>query len=162
MILKHRLKGSTGRPDIQIIKDYADNLPSIECFIGPLNQVFVNLLANAIDALEESDRGLTFEQIQQHPNQIYIQTALAEDGNHVIIRIKDNGVGMSSEIQGKIFDHLFTTKGVNQGTGLGLSITKHIILEKHGGTLAVNSAIGAGSEFTIALPITAGVEDEQE
>ncbi|MEH2266080.1 hybrid sensor histidine kinase/response regulator [Nostoc sp.] len=152
MILKHRLKASEERPEIQIIRDY-DNLPDLECFIGQLNQVFMNLLANAIDALEESNIGRTYIEIEANPNQILIQTTLAENNNHILIRIKDNGVGMSADLQQKIFEYLFTTKPVGQGTGLGLSIARQIVVEKHEGTLEVNSALGKGSEFIIKLPI---------
>ncbi|MFN6461235.1 MAG: response regulator [Nostoc sp. DedVER02] len=152
MILKHRLKASEDRPDIEIIRDY-DNLPDIECFIGQLNQVFMNLLANAIDALEESNIGRTYIEIEANPNQILIQTTLTEDNNHLLIQIKDNGVGMSPDVQQKIFDHLFTTKPVGQGTGLGLSIARQIIVEKHGGTLEVSSTLGQGSKFIIKLPL---------
>ncbi len=152
MILKHRLKASEDRPDIQVIKDY-DNLPELECFIGQLNQVFMNLLANAIDALEESNVGRTYIEIEANPNQVLIQTTLTEDKNHILIRIKDNGMGMSTDVQQKIFDYLFTTKPVGQGTGLGLSIARQIVVEKHGGNLEVNSVLGEGSEFIIKLPI---------
>lgn len=152
MILKHRLKASEDHPDIQVIRDY-DNLPEIECFIGQLNQVFMNLLANAIDALEESNVGRTYIEIEANPNQVLIQTSLTENRKHILIRIKDNGVGMSPDVQQKIFDHLFTTKPVGQGTGLGLSIARQIVVEKHGGTLEVNSVPGQGSEFIIKLPI---------
>ena len=152
MILKHRLKASEARPDIQVIRDY-DNLPEIECFIGQLNQVFMNLLANAIDALEESNVGRTYIEIEANPNQVLIQTSLTENKTHILIRIKDNGVGMSADVQEKIFDYLFTTKAVGQGTGLGLSIARQIVVEKHRGTLEVNSAPGQGSEFIIKLPV---------
>ncbi|MEA5625452.1 response regulator [Nostoc sp. UHCC 0251] len=152
MILKHRLKASEDRPDIQVIRDY-DNLPELECFIGQLNQVFMNLLANAIDALEESNIGRTYIEIEANPNQVLIQTSLTENRNQILICIKDNGVGMSADVQQKIFDYLFTTKPVGQGTGLGLSIARQIVVEKHGGTLEVNSAPGQGSEFIIKLPI---------
>jgi signal transduction histidine kinase len=153
MILKHRLKASENRPNIQIIRDY-ENLPDLECFIGQLNQVFMNLLANAIDSLEESNIGRTYIEIEANPNQIFIQTTLNENNNYILIRIKDNGVGMSADVQQKIFDYLFTTKPVGQGTGLGLSIAHQIVVEKHGGTLEVNSALGHGSEFIIRLPIS--------
>nr|WP_041566298.1 response regulator [Nostoc punctiforme] len=152
MILKHRLKASENRPDIQIIRDY-ENLPDLECFIGQLNQVFMNLLANAIDSLEESNIGRTYIEIEANPNQIFIQTTLNENNNYILIRIKDNGVGMSADVQQKIFDYLFTTKPVGQGTGLGLSIAHQIVVEKHGGTLEVNSELEHGSEFIIKLPI---------
>ncbi|MDZ8107845.1 MAG: response regulator [Nostoc sp. DedQUE12a] len=152
MILKHRLKASEYRPNIEIIKNYG-NLPELECFSGQLNQVFMNILANAVDALEESNLGRSYIEIETNPNQIWIQTSLAEDQNHVLIRIKDNGVGMSPEVRQKIFDHLFTTKPVGQGTGLGLSIARQIVVEKHGGSLEVNSAPDRGSEFIIKLPV---------
>ncbi len=152
MILKHRLKASEDRPDIQVIRDYG-SLPDLECFIGQLNQVFMNLLANAIDALEESNIGRTYIEIEANPNQVLIQTTLTENKSHILIRIKDNGVGMSVDVQQKIFDHLFTTKPVGQGTGLGLSIARQIVVDKHGGTLEVNSVLGQGSEFVIKLPI---------
>ncbi|WP_442947009.1 sensor histidine kinase [Nostoc sp. UHCC 0870] len=151
LILKHRLKGSENCPPIEVIKDYGD-LPLIECFPGQLNQVFMNLLANAIDAIEESNTKRSIEEIQQHPHHIIIQTILNNNKNLVLIKIKDNGLGMSEEIQQKIFDHLFTTKAVGKGTGLGLSIAQQIIVKKHQGNLDVNSVIGKGSEFTITIP----------
>ncbi|WP_414564397.1 MULTISPECIES: response regulator [unclassified Anabaena] len=152
MILKHRLKLSEGRPDIEVIQDY-DNLPEVKCFSGQMNQVFMNLLANAIDALEESNIGRSYSEIEANPNQIKIQTRLTEDQNHVLIRIKDNGVGMSADVQQNMFDYLFTTKPIGKGTGLGLSIARQIIVEKHQGTLVVNSLLGQGSEFVITIPI---------
>ena len=120
LILKHRLKASENHPTIHILKEYG-NLPLVECFPGQLNQVFMNILANAIDALEESNKGRSFSEIQAIPNQIAIQTGVTEEGELILIRIKDNGMGMSDEVKQKIFDHLFTTKAVGQGTGLGLS-----------------------------------------
>jgi signal transduction histidine kinase len=151
LILKHRLKGSENCPPIEVIKEYGD-LPLIECFPGQLNQVFMNLLANAIDAIEESNTKRSIEEIQQHSHHIIIQTILNNNKNLVLIKIKDNGLGMSEEIQQKIFDHLFTTKAVGKGTGLGLSIAQQIIVKKHQGNLDVNSVIGKGSEFTITIP----------
>ncbi|MEH1782098.1 MAG: ATP-binding protein [Nostoc sp.] len=152
IILKHRLKANKIRPAIELVQDYGE-FPLVECFPGQLNQVFMNLLANAIDALEESNYGLGFDEIKLNPNQITIHTALTEDNNHVSIRIQDNGVGISSDVQQKMFDHLFTTKPVGKGTGLGLSIAYQIIVQKHQGTLEVNSVLGAGSEFRITIPI---------
>ncbi|MEG4849330.1 AAA family ATPase [Microcoleus sp. B5-D4] len=151
LILKHRLKASEFRPAIAVVKDYG-NLPLVKCFPGQLNQVFMNVLANAIDALEESNKGRSFSEIKALPNQITVQTALSESNNQVLIRIKDNGVGMSPEVKENIFNHLFTTKSVGQGTGLGLSIAYQIVVEKHGGTLVVNSSLGQGSEFVISIP----------
>jgi len=152
LILKHRLKASEFRPAIEVVKDYG-NLPLVKCFPGQLNQVFMNVLANAIDALEESNKGLGFSEIKARPNQITVQTVLSESQNQVVIRIKDNGVGMSQEVKENIFNHLFTTKSVGQGTGLGLSIAYQIVVEKHGGTLTVNSSLGQGSEFVICIPV---------
>jgi signal transduction histidine kinase len=152
MILKHRLKASKARPEIQVLRNYG-NLPSITCFSGQLNQVFMNILANAIDALEESNLGRSYGEIEQNPNQILIETALTEDKNYAVICIKDNGVGMSSDVQNKIFEHLFTTKPVGRGTGLGLSIARQIIVERHEGSLDVYSLPGKGSEFVITIPI---------
>lgn len=152
LILKYRLKANQHRPDIQVLQEYGD-LPLVNCFPGQLNQVLMNLLANAIDALEESNDGRSFEDIQANPNQIKIQTKLAKDRNHVVIYIEDNGVGMSEYIQQKVFDHLFTTKPVGKGTGLGLSIARQIIVEKHGGTLEVNSYPGKSTNFIITIPV---------
>ncbi|MEG4047298.1 AAA family ATPase [Microcoleus sp. Pol17_C1] len=152
LILKHRLKASEFRPAIEVVKEYG-NLPLVKCFPGQLNQVFMNVLANAIDALEESNKERTFKEIKARPNQITVQTALSEDHNQVLIRIKDNGVGMSNSVKENIFNHLFTTKSVGQGTGLGLSIAHQIVVEKHGGTLLVNSSLGQGSEFVISIPV---------
>ncbi|WP_242038151.1 GAF domain-containing protein [Tolypothrix sp. FACHB-123] len=152
LILKHRLKPNQHRPAIEVVKDYGD-LPLVECFAGQLNQVFMNLLANAIDALDESNIGRSFADIQTNPNQITIQTFLTEDKQHVLIRITDNGVGMTEEVKQRIFDYLFTTKQVGKGTGLGLAIARQIVVERHGGTLKVDSILGQGTEFTIMMPI---------
>ncbi|MEA5625454.1 sensor histidine kinase [Nostoc sp. UHCC 0251] len=152
LILKHRLKANKIRPAIQVVQDYGE-FPLLECFPGQLNQVFMNLLANAIDALEESNFGLSFDQIKENTNQITIRTGLTKDTNHATIRIQDNGVGISADVQQKMFDHLFTTKPVGKGTGLGLSIAYQIIVQRHKGTLKVNSVLGKGSEFIITIPI---------
>ena len=150
LILKHRLKANELRPTIEVITNYGD-LPEIECFPGQLNQVFMNILANAIDALDESNGGRSFEEIVANPNSITIKTST--ENQQIKISIADNAKGMSEEVKNKIFDHLFTTKGVSKGTGLGLAIAKQIIDEKHGGTLSCNSVMGGGTEFAIALPI---------
>ncbi|MBE9207707.1 AAA family ATPase [Nostoc sp. LEGE 06077] len=152
LILKHRLKANEIRPAIQVITKY-DNLPLIECFPGQLNQVFMNILANAIDALEESNHGRNFEEIKGNPNQVHITTSIRD--NQVQIAIADNGKGMNAQIKAQVFDHLFTTKAVGKGTGLGLAIAHQIIVEKHNGSLFVNSTLGEGSEFIITLPILA-------
>ena len=153
LILKHRLKANSDRPDIEVITDYGD-LPLVECYAGQLNQVFMNLLANAIDALDESNHGRTFDDIQAKPNQILIKTELSID-RQAIIRIQDNGKGISDALRQKIFDHLFTTKDVGKGTGLGLTIARQIIVEKHKGTIEINSTLDRGAEFVITLPVEA-------
>ncbi|MGF2012236.1 AAA family ATPase, partial [Nostoc sp. DedVER01b] len=150
LILKHRLKENELRPAIEVITEYG-NLPKIECFPGQLNQVFMNILANAIDALEESNMGRSFDEIKSNPNRITIKTSLENHG--VKIAIADNGQGISEEVKEKIFDHLFTTKAVGKGTGLGLAIARQIVTEKHGGAIELNSRPGEGTEFAIHLPI---------
>ncbi|MEG3919597.1 AAA family ATPase [Microcoleus sp. T3_A4] len=150
LILKHRLKANEHRPAIEVVKEYG-NLPSVDCFPGQLNQVFMNILANAIDAVEESNREAGLEKIKAPANCITIRTEM-KSSEWVTIRIYDNGPGISDEIKGHIFDHLFTTKGVGKGTGLGLAIARQIVVEKHSGMLEVNSTLGRGTEFTISLP----------
>ncbi|WP_392477167.1 AAA family ATPase [Nostoc sp. C110] len=150
LILKHRLKANEERPEIEVVTNYG-NLPQIKCFPGQLNQVFMNILANAIDALDESNRGRTFEEIKKNPNRITIKTSV--ENKLVKIAIADNGNGISKEVQEKVFDHLFTTKAVGKGTGLGLAIARQIVTEKHGGAIEVNSRPGEGTEFAIELPI---------
>lgn len=162
LILKHRLKGSENHPDIEIKRDYGV-IPQVNCFPGQLNQVFMNILANAIDALEESfshkyssiiDSAVTDNQkLMAETPKIIIQTMLSEDQSHALIKIQDNGIGMPHQIKERIFDNLFTTKPVGKGTGLGLSISRQIIIQKHGGKLEVNSEPGRGSEFIINIPI---------
>ena len=148
-ILKHRLKADSKHPEIQVIKNYG-NLPLVECYAGQLNQVFMNILANAIDALDESSSRKSYTEIEQKPNSITITTSL--EGNYVKVAIADNGMGMPEEVKQRIFDYLFTTKEVGKGTGLGLAITRQIIVEKHHGTIDVNSELGQGTEFIITLP----------
>ncbi|QKQ73002.1 ATP-binding sensor histidine kinase [Nostoc sp. TCL240-02] len=151
LILKHRLKANEKHPAIEVITNYG-NIPEVECFPGQLNQVFMNLLANAIDALEESNQGYSFEEITVNHNYITITTSI-HNNTHVKIQISDNGIGMNDDVKKRIFEHLFTTKLVGKGTGLGLAIARQIIVEKHEGTLKVNSTFGQGSEFEITLPI---------
>jgi signal transduction histidine kinase len=150
LILKHRLKANEERPAIEIVKDYGEP-PEVQCFPGQLNQVFMNLIANAIDALEEANQERSFEEIVANPNQITIKTsAMAEK---VAIYIADNGTGMLEEVQERIFEQGFTTKAVGKGTGLGMAIAHQIIVEKHGGTIICCSELGKGTEFMIRLPV---------
>ncbi len=164
MILKNRLKAQGNRPEIRVIKDYGE-LPEVECYAGQLNQVFMNLLNNAIDAFDpryvksmpmETNNNLpgTFSQtirLTESP-EIRIRS-WAIDSRYVGISIADNGCGMDEEIQQKIFDPFFTTKPVGQGTGLGLATSYNIIVEKHGGELTCISTPGQGTEFIIKIPI---------
>jgi predicted ATPase/signal transduction histidine kinase len=150
LILKHRLKANEQRPAIEVVNKYG-NLPQIECFPGQLNQVFMNILANAVDALEESNNGRKFEDIQLNCNRITITTSL--ENNYVKIIIADNGKGIDEQVKQKIFDHLFTTKAVGKGTGLGLAIARQIVEETHGGKLSFNSVLGKGTEFIIEIPV---------
>jgi signal transduction histidine kinase len=149
MILKHRLKADDTHPEIEVIKNYGD-LPLVECYAGQLNQVFMNLLSNAIDAFDESNKGNSYHDIA---HKITITTKLSPDLKQVFIYIKDNGVGMSKALLEQIFEDFFTTKCVGKGTGLGLAIVRQIVVEKHHGDITVNSDLGAGTEFLIILPI---------
>ncbi|MBD2552282.1 response regulator [Limnothrix sp. FACHB-708] len=150
MILKYRLKANEFRPAIEVIKDYGD-IPVINCCPGQLNQVFMNILANAIDMFDDMAQGQSFDQLTAHPQEITIRTTA--DANQVQIQISDNGKGMTEEVRERIFDHLFTTKDVDKGTGLGLTIARQIVIDKHSGSLEVQSTPGEGTEFCIRLPI---------
>ncbi|MGM3307461.1 hybrid sensor histidine kinase/response regulator [Anabaena sp. WFMT] len=150
LILKHRLKANEKRPAIEVFTEYG-KIPKIECFPGQLNQVFMNILANAIDALEEANNRRTFEDIKANHNKIIVKTSVED--NQVKISIADNAQGMTEEVKEKIFDHLFTTKSIGKGTGLGLAIAQSIVVEKHNGSVVVNSTLDEGTEFIISLPI---------
>ena len=152
LILKHRLKSNDSRPEINVIRNYGE-LPVIDCFAGQLNQVFMNILANAIDALDEMNLNRTFEEIELHPNQIQIDTEPLAQQKAVLIRIWDNGLGIPEAVKERIFDHLYTTKPVGKGTGLGLSIARRIIEEVHGGKLSCTSTPEKGTEFTVEIPL---------
>lgn len=147
LILKYRLKGKEGRPTVEIIKEYG-SLPLVMCFAGQLNQVFMNIIANAIDAFDMGN--LDFEKVIPT---IRIRTEVLADNNSIAIRISDNGPGMSDAVKEKIFEYLYTTKPVGTGTGLGLHISRQIVVEKHGGKLICESEVGAGATFIIELPL---------
>jgi signal transduction histidine kinase len=151
LILQHRLKGSSERPSVEVRKDYT-NLPLVECYPGQLNQVFMNILANALDAMEERNLKRTYQQIKAEPSQITIRTSKIND-QWVQIAIADNGPGIPKDIQKQIFNPFFTTKPVGKGTGMGMSISYQIITEKHSGKIECFSTPGEGTEFLIQIPI---------
>lgn len=143
LILQNRLKARCDRPEIEVVKEYG-NLPTFECYAGQLNQVFMNLLSNAIDAMEG---------IPNHIGRILIRTQLNIDCSGIIIQIIDNGFGIAEEVKAQLFKPFFTTKPQGKGTGLGLSISHQIIVEKHGGILKCESEPGKGTEFWIEIPL---------
>ncbi len=151
VILQHRINQKVDRANFQIIKNYGV-LPQVKCYAGELNQVFMNILTNAIDALEDARKHRSAEEIKNHPSTIQIDTEV-KDNDWVKISISDNGLGMSEEVRSKVFDPFFTTKPVGSGTGLGLSISYQIIVDKHGGKLTCLSRLGEGTEFIIEIPI---------
>ncbi|MFM9265728.1 PAS domain S-box protein [Tychonema sp. BBK16] len=151
MILGHRLNKKGEYSAISIIKKYG-NLPQVECYSGQLNQVFMNLLSNAIDALEEKANNFQDEDSLSPVSTITIRTEVVE-GDRVKIAIADSGTGIPKSVQQRLFDPFFTTKPVGKGTGLGLAISYEIIVEKHQGKLECNSELGIGTEFAIEIPI---------
>jgi PAS domain S-box-containing protein len=148
LILGNRLKSRPGYVDIQVVKDYG-NIPLVECYAGQVNQVFMNILVNAIDAIEELE---TTQETKNPQPAIKICTTVS-DCDRVCISIIDNGSGIAEEIRSQLFNPFFTTKPSGKGTGLGLSISYQIIVEKHGGSLQCFSELGKGTEFRIELPI---------
>ena len=157
MILHNRLKAKPEHPAIQLIKDYG-NLPKVECYAGELNQVFMNLLTNAIDAIDEQNEAKSLEEIKANPNVIRVRTEVV-NSDFVAIRIADNGPGMTEQVKARLFDPFFTTKPVGVGTGLGLSISYQIVVEKHGGQLYCQSQLGKGTEFVIQIPLLQDAAD---
>ncbi|MEH2458999.1 GAF domain-containing sensor histidine kinase [Nostoc sp.] len=155
LILGHRLKNNNQRPALEIVKEYA-NLPLIECYPAQLNQVFMNLLSNSIDALEEKFKTIQEKYLKlsqrcpKIPLTIWISTQAVK--NQIVIRIADNGLGIPEEVRSHIFDPFFTTKAIGKGTGLGLSISYQIIVEKHHGQIKCSSKSGEGTEFLIEIP----------
>ena len=157
LILSSRLKANPPQEPIELIKNYGE-LPFVHCFPGQLNQVFMNLLANAIDALRND--GHEGNQ-SSHPNPtITLQTEAVDDS--VFITMKDNGTGIPADVITRLFDPFFTTKPVGKGTGLGLSISHQIITEKHGGTLKCQSTADEGTAFVIQIPISSRPQNSVE
>lgn len=151
LILQHRLKSSKESLGTQVIKEYG-NLPFLECFPSQLNQVFMNILSNAIDALGDTNAQQSHQANKDNPAQIIIQTDMI-NADWARISISDNGTGISKETKARIFDPFFTTKSIGKGTGLGLSISHQIITEKHHGRMICESKMGEGTKFIIEIPI---------
>lgn len=150
VILQHRLEANNKRPAIEVIKKYSD-LPLIECYSGLMNQVFMNVIANSIDAFDENIKE-SFD-ATDNINKIIIKTAFDQDNKWVVISFKDNGVGIDNEAQKHIFEQFFSTKTIGKGTGMGLSISKQIVEVKHHGKLKCFSVLGEGTEFVIEIPV---------
>lgn len=151
LILQHRLKAKDQNPEILIIRNYGV-LPEVECYAGQLNQVFMNVFVNAIDAIEDKNSNLSLAEIKENPGKITINTQVIPN-NFIEVRISDNGKGMSEDVKNHIFDPFFTTKTVGKGTGMGMAISYQIITEKHQGKLECSSILGEGTEFIISIPI---------
>lgn len=151
MILEHRLQATHEYPEIKIIKKYSQ-LPNVTCYPGQLNQVFMNILANAIDALETSAINDNQKLTKNNP-QIQIKTEVINE-KWISVSITDNGLGINEQVRSKLFDPFFTTKAVGKGTGLGLYISYQIIVEKHNGQLNCFSVPGKGAEFVIKIPVS--------
>jgi predicted ATPase/signal transduction histidine kinase len=151
MILETRFQEKLGYSTNVVIKNYGD-IPLIQCYASQLNQVFMNIISNAIDVLKQREKNLSTSELKNNSSHIMIRTQIINN-NWVQISIKDNGMGMNSEVRQRIFDPFFTTKPVGEGTGLGLSISYQIIVDKHGGKLDCISAPEKGTEFIIEIPI---------
>lgn len=151
LLLQNRLKAMGSYSAIQVYREYS-HLPRVECYASHLNQALMNIVTNAIDAIEERNERLSLEERQKHPGKIRIRTLQSQDAM-VEIRIADNGLGIPEAIQSRLFDPFFTTKKVGKGTGLGLAISYQIVTEQHQGQLKFVSTSGEGTEFIIAIPI---------
>lgn len=148
LILQNRLKAHVETAEIKVVCEYGQ-LPEVECYAGQLNQVFMNILSNAIDALAGQRSPAAAAAV---PPQITIQTRLLGH-NQVRIQISDNGPGIPEKIRSQIFNPFFTTKPVGKGTGMGLAISYQIVTEKHGGSFDCESIVGQGTTFTVTIPL---------
>jgi two-component system, NtrC family, sensor kinase len=151
MILRNRLNTIPNCSGIEVTRDYG-KLPMVDCYSGQLNQVFMNILSNAIDAIEEHNCQRTVEEIRANPSKIQIRTEML-GSDWITIRIIDNGLGMNEDVFAQIFNPFFTTKPIGKGTGIGLAICHAIVVEKHGGQLYCLSEPGQGTEFIIQIPV---------
>ena len=158
LILSHRLKATSIRPEILLIKDY-EALPKIECYAGQLNQAFMNILANAIDAIDELSVKQKLEQNELNSSRITIRTSMVDQ--FIEIAIADSGGGIPEAIQPQIFNPFFTTKPIGKGTGMGLSISYQIICDQHHGQLNFSSIPGKPTEFAILIPIEQKMGDRR-
>lgn len=153
IILKNRFKATSERPAIEIIKNYG-KLPKVQCYVAQLNQVFMNILSNAVDAFElDANASQSSSNFRITIETSEFNTKEKDTENWVLISIRDNGPGISQSALSKIFDPFFTTKPVGKGTGLGLSISYQIVVEKHQGVIECHSKVGQGTEFRIKIPI---------
>lgn len=151
LILQNKLKSHPSYPEIEVVKNYGD-LPLVECYAGQLNQVFMNIIVNAIDALDSYNLQRSEQEVIDCPSQIIISTKYSHP-NSIIVQIADNGLGMTEEVKRQLFEPFFTTKPVGKGTGLGLSISYQIVVDKHQGSLWCKSELGQGTEFRIVIPV---------
>jgi signal transduction histidine kinase len=151
LILQNRLQAKAKSPGIEVVKNYG-SLPQIECYAGQLNQVFINILLNSVEALEKFNQKRTVAEMNNNPSRITISTQLL-NSDMVAISIKDNGIGMTPSVKKRLFDPFFTTKPVGEGTGLGLSISYQIVVEKHHGKIECISEPGQGAELVIQIPL---------
>ncbi|MEZ2231190.1 PAS domain S-box protein [Microcoleus sp.] len=152
LILQHRLKGVNGWPEINIIHEFS-NIPLVDCYPSQLNQVFMNIIANAIDAIEERYQKFSVAAAEANPGRIAIATEVIGE-NMIAVEISDNGTGMPQTTIDRIFNPFYTTKEVGKGTGLGMSISHSIVVQKHKGKIECFSEIGQGTTFRISIPIS--------
>ncbi len=158
MIIQNRLKAKPNRCEIKVVKDYG-KLPLVECYAGQLNQVFMNLFINAIDALEEKIvKNIEKINDKEFTNPLISVSTESLNSQRIAIHIADNGLGMTEEIRQKMFNPFYTTKPVGKGTGLGLAISYQVVVDRHHGELMCFSTPGKGTEFIIQIPIKQGKE----
>lgn len=144
LILQHRIKATIDRPAIQVNRRFG-KLPQVECYPSQLNQVFMNILSNALDALEQHSVA------PKTPPALTISTY--REGDCAVVKIQDNGPGIAAEVLPHLFDPFFTTKPLGKGTGLGLSISHQIVTEKHGGRITCDSVPNQGTTFCVSIPV---------